>query len=55
MADGAAQRITPPEKVVFDGQRDLLEYDTVGVQDLQDLEHVDVLVEDALRDNSGYE
>lgn len=53
MGDDATQCIIATQQVVLNGCRDLLKYNALRVKDLQNLQHVYVLVQDVLRYHSG--
>lgn len=50
--DDTPKGVVSLEEVILDGQGDLLKDDALGIDDLQNLQHVDVLVEDVLSDHS---
>ena len=55
MVDDAAQSVTPLEEVVLDRAGDLLVYLSAGVDNLENLQHVDVLEQNIVGDYPGYQ
>lgn len=53
--DNASEGVVTPQQVVLDGESDAVKNEAMGVDNLQDLEHVDVLVEDIVGEDSWNE
>lgn len=55
MRDNAPQSIVSLQKIVFDRSGDLVKDNTIGIENLQHFEHIQVLVKNVLSENTRNE
>ena len=55
MRDNAPQSVISLQKIVLDWSGDLVKDNTIGIEDLEHFEHIQVLIENVLSENTRNE